>query len=383
LNCPDCQQDARCKGVRCRTLLSLLGTLRFHRHYYHCPQCHQGTFPRDHHLGLQAHDLTPAAEEVVCLAGLQGSFADAATKLLPRLTALHVAESTVERATEAAGGRVGAAHAAGQTFGPPTPWPWHKDRDGQSVAYVSVDATGVGQQGPGGRRADGRMAYVGMIYNPVPEERERWANPDGRRPDWQARYVTQVQPLAALAGPLRRQAGQVGIDQADRWIALSDGGAGLEDFLAKNFARVSAVILDFYHVTEYLGKLAKALYPSQDEEAENWRKAWCTRLKAEGGGPVLAALRDLPVSGRAAQAVRAEVVKYFANQVQRMDYPTYVAKGWQIGSGPVESACKTVVGQRLKGGGMRWGADGADAVCHLRALFRSERGQWEAFWKQN
>lgn len=383
MNCPNCQQDARCKGIRCRTLLSLLGTLRFQRHYYHCPHCHQGSCPRDHHLGLQAHDLTPAADEVVCLAGLQGSFADAATKLLPRLTALRVAESTVERATETAGGRVGAAHAAGQTFGPPTPWAWHKDNDGQTVAYVSVDATGVGQQGLGGRRVDGRMAYVGMIYNPVPAQRERWANPDGRRPDWQARYVTQVQPLAALAEPLRHQAGQVGIDRADRWIALSDGGAGLEDFLAKNFARVSVVILDFYHVTEYLGKLAKALHPGQEEEAENWRQRWCTQLKAEGGGPVLAALRDLTVRGRAAQAVHAEVVKYFTNQVHRMDYPTYVAKGWQIGSGPVESACKTVVGQRLKGGGMRWGVDGADAVCHLRALFRSERGQWEAFWKQN
>ena len=39
---------------------------------------------------------------------------------------------------------------------------------------------------------------------------------------------------------------------------------------------------------------------------------------------------------------REEVAGYFANQEHRMDYPTYVAKGWQIGSGPVESACKTV-----------------------------------------
>jgi hypothetical protein len=60
-----------------------------------------------------------------------------------------------------------------------------------------------------------------------------------------------------------------------------------------------------------------------------------------------------------------------------------LAKGWQIGSGPVERACKTVVGQRMKGAGMRWGEAGADAVAHLRALFRGEKGQWEAFWSQN
>lgn len=51
-----------------------------------------------------------------------------------------------------------------------------------------------------------------------------------------------------------------------------------------------------------------------------------------------------------------------------------------IGSGPVELACKRVVGQRLKGAGMRWGEDGANAVCHLRALFLSEISQWRAFW---
>ena len=63
-----------------------------------------------------------------------------------------------------------------------------------------------------------------------------------------------------------------------------------------------------------------------------------------------------------------------------MDYPRYQAQGWLIGSGHVEAGCKVVVGQRLKGSGMRWSAAGADAVCHLRALFKSEPGQWEAFY---
>jgi hypothetical protein len=72
-------------------------------------------------------------------------------------------------------------------------------------------------------------------------------------------------------------------------------------------------------------------------------------------------------------------VAYFRNQVHRMDYPSSRARGWQIGSGPVEAACKMVVGQRLEGAGMRWGHEGADGVCHLRALLLSGAGQWEAF----
>jgi hypothetical protein len=63
-----------------------------------------------------------------------------------------------------------------------------------------------------------------------------------------------------------------------------------------------------------------------------------------------------------------------------MEDREYLAKGWCITSGAVESACKTVVGQRLELAGMRWCEDGAHAVCHLRALYRSEKGQWAAFW---
>ena len=78
-----------------------------------------------------------------------------------------------------------------------------------------------------------------------------------------------------------------------------------------------------------------------------------------------------------------KVEEYFGNNLHRMEYPEYQAEGWQIGSGVVESACKTVVGQRLKGAGMRWGEAGAHALCHVRALYRSEKGQWDAFWTRN
>jgi hypothetical protein len=351
------------------------------RHYYHCPACRQGFCPWDQTLHLTPQALSPAAEEVVCIAGVQAPFAEASEKTLRRLAGLRLSESTLERTTEAAGQRVVEAMRAGQTFGESTPWAWHKDVEGQTVAYVAADSTGVGQQGPGGTEAEGRMANVAVIYNPVPEARADWADPEVvRRPAWQARYLASLDPLAELGTALRRQGAQVGMNEAQRWIALSDGGSGLENLLEKNFPRVEAVILDFWHATEYVGELSQALHPQDTEAAEDWRRQWCHRLKHEGGQAVLAALASLAVRGRAARDCLEKVRTYFTNQVHRMDYPAYRAKGWQIGSGPVESACKRVVGQRLKGAGMRWGEDGANAVCHLRALFLSECSQWQAFW---
>ena len=80
------------------------------------------------------------------------------------------------------------------------------------------------------------------------------------------------------------------------------------------------------------------------------------------------------------QAEQDKLLNYLRNHVDRMDYPSYLKQGWQIGSGAIESACKTVVNQRLCLGGMRWGEEGSDAVAHLRALYRSDADQWEAFW---
>jgi hypothetical protein len=349
--------------------VTVLGTVRVSRAYYHCRHCHAGHCPRDARLGLSGSDLSRGAAEAATLAGALGSFAEAAQKILPKLSGLRLSESTAERTTERVGEGIGQRLAAGETFGPARVWKWSQDAEGKTCAYVSADLTGLGMQGANGAAADGRMAAVGMIWNAGEEGGVRYA-------------CGLVGGLAALGGPLRRQGAQVGMDRADRWVALSDGGAGIEDWLRANFPRVEAVILDFYLAAEYLSDWAKALHPDDAAAASRVAGAWCHRLKHEGGAAVLTGLRELDVSGRsgALQEAHRVLLVYFTNQVHRMDYPAYLAKGWLIGSGPVEAACKQVVGQRLKGSGMRWGEAGADAVCHLRALFRSEKGQWDAFW---
>ena len=62
-----------------------------------------------------------------------------------------------------------------------------------------------------------------------------------------------------------------------------------------------------------------------------------------------------------------------------MRYNEYREKGYHIGSGIVESACKHVVGQRLKQAGMTWSVEGADAIIQLRILWKN--GEWNRFWK--
>ena len=351
------------------------------RAYDHGPHCHAGTGPTDAVLRRPGAAPSPAAYEVACLAGMLCSFAEAAAVTRPKRAGLRLGGSTVERAAESAGAEVGRRLAAGETFGPARHRAWHKDAEGTTCADVAVDATGVGPRGERGATAPGRRATVALAYNPVPEARDRRARPAGPPPRFAARYLAGLGGLAAPGAPRRRRAAQVGMDRAERWIALSDGGSGLEDWVRVNFGRVEAVLLDSSHAAGYLGDLAQAPYPGDEEARAGWSKGWCHRLTHEGGAAVLEGLRGLETRGRAAREVRAEVVRDFTDQAHRMDYPLYVAKGWAIGSGPVEAACTTVIGQRRKGSGMRWGEDGADALSHLRAPFKSGDRQWDAFWR--
>ena len=92
------------------------------------------------------------------MAGVLGSFGEAAMKTLVELCGLHISESTVQRVTERIGAKVREHLAAGKTFGEAQDWKWSTDAEGKTLACVSADLTGVGMQGPDGAKAEGRMA---------------------------------------------------------------------------------------------------------------------------------------------------------------------------------------------------------------------------------
>jgi hypothetical protein len=376
MSCPHCQESARFVEYRCKTIVSLVGELRLSRPYYHCGQCGRGNLPWDELLRLTAQRLTPAAQEITALAGTQESFGKAAKWTLRKMAGIHLCESSVERTTEAAGARVGQALEKGAVFGPKQTWKWHPDRQGKTCAYLSVDWTGILMQGENGAKVEGRMVAVGMIYNPQPRaaDDEALSKPcDG------VRYLAGLYTLEELGLQMRRQAAHVGMDEAEQWIALSDGGNGLDHFFDVNFP-LAVRILDFQHAAGHVSTLAKLVRAGV--AGEKLASAWCHTLKHAGGTRLLKVLEKLDdkTMTEETRTKHDNVMEYIRKNLHRMNYPEYLRRGWQIATGGVESACKTVVNQRLCMGGMRWGEDGSDAVAHLRALYRSDADQWEAFW---
>lgn len=361
-------------------MTTLLGRVVYERAYYYCGQCRAGIVPTDQEFGIERKQ-TPGAAEVVSLTGVLEPFEDGARQVLSRLAGLNVSASTVRRTTEEVGEDVARHRAAGQTIGPEQEWDWHRDATDQSVAYVGLDATGVRQQGPHAEKAEGRMPWVGTVFNPQPAHHEHRGRPG------ESRYVSGLMSLQELGAQLRRECRVVGLGRADRVIALTDGGNGLEDCLIDvlgGMARQIVFILDFWHASEHLQEFANVFMPHNEAARRSQVRTWCHRLKHEGGRVLLEELDSLELA-RASPAVREshrQLTGYLRNNLHRTDYPRYIAHGWQIGSGKVESACKSVVGGRLKGPGMRWRERGTTALCQLRALYKSQPALWQHYWQR-
>ena len=82
--------------------------------------------------------------------------------------------------------------------------------------------------------------------------------------------------------------------------------------------------------------------------------------------------------GRARRKAADGLLNYVSDRREMIRYPEFLSRGWQIGSGPTESECR-LLPDRLKGAGMRWDADNAEAVMALEAMRIS--GQSDAYWE--
>jgi hypothetical protein len=369
VTCSLCDRAAKFHSYQQRELKTVHGDVKVARAYYYCNRCHQSFLPYDEVLGI-IDEISPGLMPLVCLAGTLLPFVDASEDVLRRFSGVRISASTVLRCTQAAGERLRAQQKEGRMVQPTQAEPkWTAPREvGQPAAYVGLDAFSVPMQGPGATKAEHRMLYTALLYTPQKEH---------------TRYLIDFE-LDALAEQVRAQARALGLKQVSDLIAVTDGGNGLEEALQRHLAEHLTTILDWYHAAEHLADFAKAWHGRDETARQAWQEEATGILYEQGGQPLLAHLRALTLPPATSAEVHEELRKligYFENNKHRTDYPRYRQNGWDIGSGPTEAGCK-IIGQRLKGSGMRWVEDGAATVAALRALYVSGGKLWDGFWSQ-
>ena len=133
-------------------------------------------------------------------------------------------------------------------------------------------------------------------------------------------------------------------------------------------------LIDFYHAAEQLKGAFDAAHGVDSPKAAAQFEKYRHRLRHEPGGVggVIRALVYLRTKHPNRERI-AQVLGYFRTNRHRMGYADAKAQGLPIGSGVVEAACKTLVTERLKRSGMRWGMRGGQAILTLRSLVQSRR----------
>ena len=72
-----------------------------------------------------------------------------------------------------------------------------------------------------------------------------------------------------------------------------------------------------------------------------------------------------------------DLMRYLIERREKVDYGRFRAAGYDIGSGPTESMCKSLA-RRMKGIGMRWTGRNAESMVALESLHQS--GLWPNYW---
>jgi len=195
------------------------------------------------------------------------------------------------------------------------------------------------------------------------------------------RHVSVTQGDHEVAGKrMRRDAGRIRLDRAEDKVAIVDGAPWIRNQIEGQSLPIDVIELDFYHLSDNVHKARRAVYGEDAPAGQEWAAQVLHTAKHEG----YAALRDALVAwkgtlrGSKKRQAAETLLGYVTDRREMVAYPEYQAAGRQIGSGPTESMCKTTTA-RLKGSGMRWDADNAEAIMALDALEQS--GEWKQYWK--
>ena len=360
------EADERNAGNHDKRIVTLFGELpEIKRTYYWNEDSHSGHYPFDDRLGLVGR-YTPAAADEMARCAVSHPYKDAA-EAFSRCHAFKVSPDTIreivgmlydESSAFAKGSGGGERDACDEKAG---------------IVCVMADGTGMpmrreclkGAKGKDGR-ARTREVKAGAIF-----VASRTKDNEPHRNIDTTTYVATTHRREKFGKYLRSEFDRRFSREPDTVLYITDGGKWLHSIHESEFP-FAVEILDVYHAVEHLKPLLAGLGIKENSKEWKYRHHyWSECIKA---GKVQNVLDYIWKNMRARLGNDAmREYKYYRSNAGRMKYDEYRANGWFIGSGVIESGCKTVIGQRFKQSGMIWSLKGAKALLPLRTLYKSNR----------
>lgn len=380
----------RDKGQQSHSLLTVNGRVAIHRRRWHCPGVGSVTL-MDKLVEISEATVSLGVRELCGRLNGNSSNFERAAENLYRAAQVRISGELLRQVVEAEGKQVLAKARAGRLL---PGWRASECRtpEGGSRVYMGVDGfmvPVVTQAEKDKRRKLIRQKRQrrGRKAKPLPTSK-RGADQAYKEfkivtfydQDMRHRLVSTTQGNHEAAGRLmRRDARLLGLREAQEKVGNVDGASWIRNQIQHQRLGLTALGLDFYHFSENVHKARRAVYGEEEVAGKQWAESLLHLVKNEGYDGLWEHLLQWRNRWRnpAKRKAADQLLHYVSQRREMIRYPEFLSKGWQIGSGPTESMCK-VIPRRVKGAGMRWDRDNAEAIMALEGL---EQGhQWPQYW---
>jgi len=220
--------------------------------------------------------------------------------------------------------------------------------------------------------AEVKTLVIGEVQPAVREKGEMVVHT--RNLSYFSRKVNSEEFETASLGEMYRR----GVVNAKGVAAVMDGAEWEQSFTDYHCPR-AVRILDFAHAAEHVNQVGEFLYGEHTAESQAWLKEHLHQLKHEGPKKLLLEMQKLQKKYPQDKLITGNFA-YLKKREKQIQYPTFQAQGWPIGSGIVESGNKLVVEARLKGAGMHWAEQHVNPMLALRNIICSDR--WQEEWSK-
>ena len=356
--------------------------------------------PIDAWLDSVRATVSLGVQELCCRLGIAGGSFERSAENLFRASGLRLGEESFRQIIENEGKAILEA-AQAETL--PTQW-FAKDcltldPTGKEVSRVYVSADGVMVPVTTQAEKDKRRQTVEKTRREKPRRRgvrhkRLSAVKKGADQRYKQSYLTAIYGQdkqkhklvsvtrgnhESMGRVLARDSRVVRLAAAQEKLGLVDGAVCLRRNLEG--LTLTAVGLDFFHLSEHVhGDYLECGVPESAEENRAWVSEVLSTVKHQG---YVAFWDKLVVRRNGLKASRRKkadkLLHYVAQREDMIAYDKFLAKGWDIGTGPMESMCKATT-RRIKGSGMRWDAENAESLMAMEALYQSNL--WDAWWTQ-
>lgn len=371
------QAGEKCHADRPRSVETIFGSIDLKRNYLYSPKDHQGRCPLDEALGL-IDGTSPGLVRLASRAAAREGFA-AASDDLKELAGIHIDGRQIQRLVASSGPMVAAQL---KRTGPEV------ELKPMPICYVQADGTGIPMvapelEGRKGKQDDGtaktREVKLGCVFSQTKTDEEGQPMRDYQSTS----YVGTLESVANFAPLLRDEARRRRIGQAQKVVFIGDGAAWIWE-LARTHFPLAILILDYYHMMEYLHELSQLLYGQDTPWAGRMKDQWKEQMEQDEVQAVIDGMNQRVVQlGDPSAETREKIqekIRYLENNQGKMRYGTFRAQGLFYGSGVVEAGCRAVIGKRLKQSGMFWSQSGAENIIALRCALMGNR--WDECWDQ-